>query len=331
MNVTRMFLAIGIAILMALPLVTPTYFLHLMIQILIWAFIYTAWSLMGRFGFVSFGHGAFMGIGAYVPALLWSYWNVTPWLGIPLSVIASALLAVVVGYPCFRRRVVGHYFALVTLALSQVVLLSLVAARDVTGGSLGFTQKTVGHSWYALQFPEKGYFYVIAVLLWLFGLLIWQWIDRGIGREALEAISEDEDAAAAIGIDVMREKMRVTVISAALTALGGAIYGQYVMYLNPDTVSGIAVSLQIVFAVIAGGVYSLFGPSVGALLTLSLTEGLRVWFGTDFIGAANTIYGILLVLFIIFMPQGVVGALQRATLRRHAQARQVTAKGRITI
>ena len=331
MNATRMFLAIGIAILMALPLVTPTYFLHLMIQILIWAFIYTAWSLMGRFGFVSFGHGAFMGIGAYVPALLWSYWNVTPWLGIPLSVIASALLAVVVGYPCFRRRVVGHYFALVTLALSQVVLLSLVAARDITGGSLGFTQKTVGHSWYALQFPEKGYFYIIAVLLWLFGLLIWQWIDRGIGREALEAISEDEDAAAAIGIDVMREKMRVTVISAALTALGGAIYGQYVMYLNPDTVSGIAVSLQIVFAVIAGGVYSLFGPSVGALLTLSLTEGLRVWFGTDFIGAANTIYGILLVLFIIFMPQGVVGALQRATLRRHAQAKPVAAKGRVTI
>jgi len=331
MNATRMFLAIGIAILMALPLVTPTYFLHLMIQILIWAFIYTAWSLMGRFGFVSFGHGAFMGIGAYVPALLWSYWNVTPWLGIPLSVIASALLAVVVGYPCFRRRVVGHYFALVTLALSQVVLLSLVAARDITGGSLGFTQKTVGHSWYALQFPEKGYFYIIAVLLWLFGLLIWQWIDRGIGREALEAISEDEDAAAAIGIDVMREKMRVTVISAALTALGGAIYGQYVMYLNPDTVSGIAVSLQIVFAVIAGGVYSLFGPSVGALLTLSLTEGLRVWFGTDFIGAANTIYGILLVLFIIFMPQGVVGTLQRATLRRHAQAKPVIAKGRVTI
>jgi branched-chain amino acid transport system permease protein len=331
MNVTRLFPAIGIAILVALPLVTPTYFLHLMIQILIWAFIYTAWSLMGRFGFVSFGHGAFMGIGAYVPALLWSYWNVTPWLGIPLSVIASAFLAVIVGYPCFRRRVVGHYFALVTLALSQVVLLSLIAARDVTGGSLGFTQKTVGHSWYALQFPEKGYFYVIAVLLWLFGLLIWQWIDRGIGREALEAISEDEDAAASVGIDVMREKMRVTVISAALTALGGAIYGQYVMYLNPDTVSGITVSLQIVFAVIAGGVYSLFGPSVGALLTLSLTEGLRVWFGTDFIGAANTIYGILLVLFIIFMPQGVVGTLQRATLRRHAQAKPVTAKDRVTI
>jgi branched-chain amino acid transport system permease protein len=319
MSMTRMSLIAGIAILFALPAVMPPYFLHLAIQILIWAFIYTAWALMGRFGFVSFGHGAFLGIGAYVPALLWNYWDVTPWLGIPVSVIASGLLAVVVGYPCFRRRVLGHYFALVTLALSQVVLLSLIAARDVTGGSLGFTPKAVGHSWYALQFPEKSYFYVIAALLWLIGLLIWRQIDRGIGRQALEAISEDEDAAASIGIDVMREKLRVTVISAALTALGGAIYGQYLMYLNPDTVSGVAVSLQIVFAAIAGGVYSLFGPSVGSLLTLSLTEGLRVWFGVNFIGAANTIYGILLVLCVIYMPQGLVGWLQQMKRPRRSE------------
>jgi branched-chain amino acid transport system permease protein len=312
MSVGRLAWAVGITLLFALPAVTPTYFMHLLIQVLLWASIYTAWSLMGRFGFVSFGHGAFMGIGAYVPALLWSYWNVTPWLGIPLGSVLSALLAIVIGYPCFRRKVIGHYFALVTLALSQVVLLSLIAARDITGGSLGFTQRAAGHSWYALQFPEKGYFYTIAMLLWLFGLVVWRRIDRGISREALEAISEDEDAAASVGIDVLREKMRVTVISAALTALGGAIYGQYMMYLNPETVSGIAVSLQIVFAVIAGGVYSLLGPSVGALLTLSLTEGLRVWFGANFIGAANTIYGILLVLCIIFMPQGIVGALQNS-------------------
>ena len=85
-------------------------------------------------------------------------------------------------------------------------------------------------------------------------------------RDALEAISEDEEAAAALGIDVLREKLRVTVISAALTALGGGIFGQYLMYLNPETVSGIAVSLQIVFAAIAGGMYSLLGPSCGALL-----------------------------------------------------------------
>jgi branched-chain amino acid transport system permease protein len=327
MNINRILMLIGLALLIALPFVSPAYFMHLVIQILIWAFIYTAWSLMGRFGFVSFGHGAFMGLGAYIPALMWTFWGVTPWIGIPIAVLAAVLLAVIVGYPCFARRVVGHYFALVTLALSQVVLLSLTAARDITGGSLGFTQKAVGHSWYALQFPEKTYFYGIAVVLWLAGLVIWQRIDRSISREALEAIGEDEDAAAAVGIDVMYQKMRITMISAALTALGGAIYGQYVMYLNPETVSGITVSLQIVFAAIAGGVYAMYGPSVGALLTLALTEGLRVWFGTEFIGAANTIYGILLVLCIIFMPQGVVGALQGLKFRRTPQGKSV---GRIS-
>ena len=171
MSAVRIFALIGLAVLIALPSVTPTYFLHLLIQILIWAFIYTAWSLMGRFGFVSFGHGAFMGVGAYVPALLWNYYG------------AHAMARHSARRRCCRRcsrsssairasacKVVGHYFALVTLALSQVVLLSLTAARDITGGSLGFTPKAVGHSWYALQFPDKSYFYGIALVLWLVGL-----------------------------------------------------------------------------------------------------------------------------------------------------------------
>jgi branched-chain amino acid transport system permease protein len=310
----------GLACLIALPFATPAYFLHIVIQILLWGFIYTAWSLMGRFGFVSLGHGAFMGIGAYVPALLWNYEGVTPWLGIPAGVALSVLLALVIGYPCFRFRVIGHYFALVTLALSEVVLRTITAARDITGGSLGMTQKLAGHSWYALQFPDKRYFYGIALVVWLFGLLVWRWVDRGIEREALEAISEDEEAAASLGINVMREKLRVTVLSAALTSIGGSLFGQYLAYLNPETVSGIAVSLQIVFAAIAGGMYALLGPTVGAFLTIALNEGLRVWFGTNFIGAANTIYGILLILFIIFMPRGIMGVIASLRAPRRAPA-----------
>jgi branched-chain amino acid transport system permease protein len=325
MNARHAVIASAAAVLMAAPLLSPPYFMHLLIQILLWGFIYTAWSLMGRFGFVSLGHGAFMGVGAYVPALLWNYYGVTPWLGIPLGVALAVLLAVVIGYPCFRLRVVGHYFALVTLALSQVVLLSIVAARDITGGSLGLSQNAAGFSWYALQFPDKRYFYVISLVLWLGGLAAWRGTDRGVSRQALDAISEDEEAAAAIGIDVLREKLRVTVISAALTALGGAIFGQYLMYLNPETVSGIAVSLQIVFAAIVGGMYTMLGPIVGALLTISLNEGLRVAFATNFIGAANTIYGILLILCIIFMPRGIVGVLERVARRRSLPRTVVTA------
>jgi branched-chain amino acid transport system permease protein len=318
MNARHLAAVLGLAGLVVLPFVTPPYFLHIVIQILLWGFIYTAWSMMGRFGFVSLGHGAFMGVGAYVPALLWNYYDVTPWLGIPAGMALSVLLALVIGYPCFRFRVIGHYFALVTLALSEVVLRTITAGRDITGGSLGMTQKLAGHSWYALQFPDKRYFYAIALVVWLGGLIVWRWIDRGIEREALEAISEDEEAAAALGINVMREKLRVTVISAALTAVGGSLFGQYLAYLNPETVSGIAVSLQIVFAAIAGGMYAMLGPTVGALLTIALNEGLRVSFGTNFIGAANTIYGILLILFIIFMPRGIMGVI--ATLRAPRRA-----------
>jgi branched-chain amino acid transport system permease protein len=293
-----------------LPFVAQDYVLHIAIQILLWGFVYTAWSLMGRFGLVSLGHGAFLGIGAYVPPLMWNFYGVTPWLGIPAGIALAVLTAVVIGYPCFRLRVVGHYFALVTLALSQVALLSIVAAREITGGSLGMTPKAVGHSWYALQFPEKPYFYAIALIVWAIGIIVWHVIDTGMGSAALEAIGEDEGAAAAIGIDVMREKLKVTMISAALTAFGGALLSQYFMYVNPDTLSGIAVSLQIVFAAIAGGMYSALGPSVGGLFTIALPEILRIGFGTNFVGAANTIYGALLVLFIVFMPRGIVGFIE---------------------
>ncbi|MBI1777599.1 MAG: branched-chain amino acid ABC transporter permease [Proteobacteria bacterium] len=322
MSWQRILAPIALAVLALLPFLLPDYFLHLAVQILIWGFVYTSWSLMGRFGLVSLGHGAFFGIGAYGAALFWNLLDLSPWLGILISVAAAVLLAFVVAYPATRMRVLGHYYALVTLALSQVVLLSITALRGITGGSLGMTQRVVGRSWYALQFPQQGEFYLLALGLWLVGLAAWIWVDRGMGSKALEAINEDEGAAAAIGINVMREKLRITLLSAALTALGGGIYAQYIMYVNPETVSGVGISLQIVFAAIAGGMYSLLGPTVGSLFTLALTEGLRVLFGTNFIGAANTIYGVLLILFIVFMPRGIVGLVEHLATRRQRVAPQ---------
>ena len=125
---------LGLALLVALPLFVPTYFMHLAIQILLWGFVYTASALIGRFGFVSLGHGAFLGIGAYVPALLWTYYSLRHRSASPIGVLLSALLAASIGYPCFRLKVVGHYFALVTLALGEVGLLFIVAERDITAG-----------------------------------------------------------------------------------------------------------------------------------------------------------------------------------------------------
>jgi branched-chain amino acid transport system permease protein len=315
MSAQRLIAYLPLAAILALPFFLPNYYQHLAVQIVIWSLVYTSWSLMGRFRLTSLGHGAFLGVGAYVPTLLWNNWGVSPWFGIPAAMALAVTLALVVGYPCFRLKVVGHYFALVTLALGQVVLLVIVAARDVTGGSLGMTPRIVGHSWYALQLPDKSEFYAVALAAWLIGIAVWFRVDRGMERAALEAIGEDEDAAAAIGIDVLREKLKITALSTALTALGGALYAQYLMYLNPDIMSGVGVSFQIVFASIAGGMYSALGPSVGAVFTIGLNEGLRVLFGTHFIGAANTIYGALLVVFIIFMPRGIVGLIEKLLAR----------------
>ena len=268
---------------------------------------------MGRFGLVSLGHGAFLGIGAYTVTMLWNHFGITPWLGIPAALLLTGLTALVIGYPCFRFKITGHYFALVTLALSEVVRLLIVALRDYTGGSLGVTPKTAlagsSYSLYALQFAPKEIWFYVMLGVWLLGLWIWRLVDRSMARYAMQAISQEEDAAAAVGIDVTWTKLRVTLISAAMTALGGVLYGQYQVYINPETVSGIAISLQIVFAVIAGGMFVQLGPTVGALFTILLTESLRIMVGNEVHGLDGTIYGLLLVIFIIYMPKGILGAL----------------------
>lgn len=307
----------ALALLPWLPLgPARVYILHVVILILVWAFIGTAWSLMGRFGLVSLGHGAFLGLGAYTATLLWNFWGVSPWAGGVLAVAGAVVLALVLGYPCFRFRVVGHYFALVTLALGEVVRLLIIAERDWTGGSLGVTLKDAGgFNIVAVQFADKRVFYFAGLAIWLAGLAVWHRVDRSMTRSALEAIGEDETAAAAVGIPVTRFKLRITLISAGLTALGGVLYGQYVTYLNPGTLAGIGVSLQIVFAAVLGGMYSLLGPTVGTALTVALSEYLRVAFGVKFLGMADTIYGLALILIIIFLPEGIYGTL-RGLVRR---------------
>ncbi|MBX9701962.1 MAG: branched-chain amino acid ABC transporter permease, partial [Acetobacteraceae bacterium] len=300
------------AALVALPLVyDQPYPLHIMIIILIWSFAYTSWSVMGRFGLVSLGHGGFMGVGAYVTALAWNNWGLSPWLGIPLALLCAALLAIVVAWPCFRFRITGHYFALVTLALSGIVLQVITATRNVTGGSLGYTPERVqgGSNLLAFQFTEKLTWYYIALAVWAVGLVIWHAVQRSMIRSALEAISEDEDASAAAGVNVTLEKLKITVLSAVMTALAGALYCQYQMFISPDTVSGISVSLQMVFAVVVGGIFVALGPTVGAVITILLSEMLRITFGPAAVGWDNLIYGLLLVLFIIFLPKGIVGSL----------------------
>lgn len=311
MNPRNPLVWLAAAALVALPFVyKQPYHLHVLVLILIWSFAYTSWSMMGRFGLVSLGHGGFMGVGAYVTALLWNHGGISPWIGIPLAMVSAGVLALIVAWPCFRFRITGHYFALVTLALSGIVLQVITATRDHTGGSLGYTpERTKGSAIAALQFADKETWYLIVLGVWACGIAVWYWVDRSMARYAMEAISEDEDAASAAGINVTMEKIKITVLSAVMTALAGALYCQYQMFIAPDTVSGISVSLQMVFAVVVGGIYVSMGPTVGAIVTIMLAEGLRIGLGTKAVGWDNLIYGVLLVLFILFLPKGILGSL----------------------
>src|SRR5207302_441961 len=165
---------------------------------------------------------------------------------------------------------------------------------------------------------------------WLAGLCVWRAVDRSMARLALQAISEEEEAAASIGIPVTRAKLRITLISALMTCAGGVLYAQYQLYVNPDTVSGIGISLQMVFGAIAGGMFVMLGPTVGAAFTLLLAEGLRLAFGNRYPALDSTLYGAMLVLFIIYMPKGAqareLGACGRDRLRAVA-ARRALARG----
>jgi len=310
------------ATLIALGLATVPFFgignypMHLVIMCLLWGYVYTSWSIMGRLGMVSFGHGAFLGIGAYSVVRVWNLFGISPWLGAVVGVLASVVVALIIGIPCFRFKIVGHYFALVTLALSEVTRLIIVALRDQTGGSLGATPNTAlaqgnAYSLSALQFTDKVVWFYIVLACWLAALWVWARVDRSMTRIALEAISQEEDAAASIGINVTKSKLFVTLISAVMMSLGGVLYAQYQTYINPETVSGIGVSLQMVFGVIAGGMFVMLGPTVGAVFTLLLAEGLRLALGDafkQFPALDLAIYGLMLVLFIIYMPKGILGA-----------------------
>jgi len=318
---------VGLALLAAVPFSgIGNYPLHLVIMCLLWGYVYTSWSIMGRLGLVSFGHGAFLGIGAYSVVMLWNHFGVSPWIGALAGIAVSAMVAVIIGLPCFRFKIVGHYFALVTLALSEVTRLIIVALRDQTGGSLGATPNTAlaqGNPWSlgAMQFSDKVVWFYVILVFWLAALWVWAKVDRGMTRLALEAISREEEAAASIGINVTRSKLFVTLISAVMTSVGGVLYAQYQLYINPETVSGIGISLQMVFGAIAGGMFVMLGPTVGAVFTLLLAEGLRLALGDafkQFPALDLAVYGLMLVLFIIYMPQGILGTARELLRRRRA-------------
>lgn len=314
----NVFQAAFLIIAIALPaVISSQYIIHILNLIFIWGFMATAWSYMGRFGLVSLGHGAFMGIGAYTSSLLFNTYSLSPWIGMLVAAIAAMAFASILGYACFRSGVIGDYFALVTLAVAEVAALIIVAFREITSGSLGLTLKSAGNSIWYLQFESKVPFYYIFLSFLIIALYVWKRIDKNRMQMALTAIGEDELASASLGVNIIKYKMQIIIISALFTAIGGVLYAQYITYINPHTVSGIEVSLSIPFKAILGGMFTLWGPFVGSAIIVSLEEYIRIAFGPKYGSLSQVVYGIALILMIIYLPNGIFGTFKEKFINKN--------------
>lgn len=301
-------LALGVAAVVVPPFVSP-YVVHILVLIVFFAFLGTAWNLLGGYaGQFSFGHAAFFGIGAYTSTLLLVKGGVSPWVGLWVGGLAAALFGCFAGYLSFRYGLRGPYFALVTLAFAEMLRLLAVNWMAV-GGPMGLLIPLPGggDSLARLQFREKLPYYYVALVL-LAGAL---WLTRRIERSRLGytliAIRENEDAAEASGVNTLAAKLWAMGLSAFLTALGGTFYAQYFSFIDPTLVFGAPVSVEILLRPIVGGSGTLIGPLLGSLVLTPLSEVTRsVIRGRP--GVDVMIYGAILVVVVTFLPGGIAGA-----------------------
>jgi branched-chain amino acid transport system permease protein len=307
LRVSGAFIAI-VFIALALPkMVSVPYYLHLTVLALIWVVVSEGQNLIqGYTGYVSIAQGGFMGIGAYACALLSVKLGLSVWLTLPLAPIITGCFAVLVGYPSLRLR--GHYFAIVTLAFNMVIYIVLFNFKSLTGGEAGVTDiPRPGHN------SLPGYYYLVLASAITAIAFCWLLIHSRVGRNLI-AIRQNEALADSIGIVTWRYKLFAFVASASLAGFGGGLYAHFMRFINPDTFT-VAQSLNAILAVILGGSGTLTGPVIGSFVVVFLPEYLRI---ADFFRLI--IYGFILVLATIFMPQGIVSVIGRV-VRRLAKAR----------
>lgn len=302
-----------VAGLLAFPLlVTQPHPRDVMIRIFLYAALAAAWNIVaGYCGQISLGHAVFFGIGAYTSSLLGRELALTPWAGMAAGALLAVGVSQLVGYPVFRLR--GHYFAIATIAVGEIVQ-ALALNWEWIGGARGlYLPLKRPDSFWNLQFhTARAAYYYIALGLLLLALGVTRRLERSRSGYYFRAIREDQDAAASLGVHVAREKHRAIAISAALTALGGSFYAQYVLYIDPETVFPLSLSILICLVAVLGGVGTLWGPVLGAAVLVPLSEGTRVWLGGSGKALDLLIYGGLIMVVAAVQPAGLMGLLHRA-------------------
>ncbi len=298
-----------LAVLAALPLaVRDVYAQNLLIITLLFAGLSQAWNILGGYcGQISLGHALYLGVGAYVSTLLFVNFGVPPLLGMVAAAAVSGLCALLVGWPCFRLS--GHYYAIATVVVGEIGYL-LFLNWDLVGAATGIYVPLGDDSWANLQFrTAKWPFHLIALgfvaLTWL---VAWQIEGRAWGY-AWRAVRDDVVAARSLAVRVFPSKMAAAAISGALTGMGGAIYAQYVGYIDPDSILAGHLSILIALPAVLGGVGTLWGPLVGAAVLIPLSELTRSYLGGGGQGVDLMIYGGLIVIVSIARPAGLVSVL----------------------
>jgi len=286
------------------------YHRDLAIRILLYAMMAQAWNILaGYCGQVSLGHAVFFGTGAYTSSALQMHWGVNPWIGLVAGVVVAVALSQGIGHPCFRLR--GHYFAIATIAIGEIIH-TLAINWEFIGGARGLTLPIKKDSLLAFQFSGTKfiYYYIILALMVCCFLVTWH-IERSRIGYYLKAIREDTDAAQSVGVPVATYKLIAMAISAAFVAMGGTFYAQYTLYIDPDSVFPLSLSILACLLAVVGGVGTLWGPLVGTALMIPLSEFTRIKFGGTGSGVDLIIYGGLLTAVAVFQPTGLVGLVRR--------------------
>lgn len=303
----QLVVALVIFVLAALsPLVVQNAYLrNVIVLTLMYAALSQAWNILGGYcGQISLGHALYFGVGAYATSKLYVGFNLLPWFGMLGGGLMAAALAVVLGYGCFRLK--GHYFSIATIVIAEMGLL-IVHNWEWLGGASGIQWPFGEDSWATLQFArdKTPYIHFAVGLLALTWFICWLIEDSRWGYW-WRAVKDNPEAAESLGVTVLSSKLAAAAISAFLTAVGGGFYAAFVSYVDPDSVLQFRFSLLIVLPVVLGGIGTLWGPMLGAVILIPLTELSRSYMGGSGSGLDLMIYGGLVMAVALLKPEGLV-------------------------
>jgi branched-chain amino acid transport system permease protein len=310
---------VAVLLLLLLPLALPGPVpLHICIMTLNFALLGVAWNIMGGYaGMFSFGQAAFFGIGAYTSSFLLTAHQVNPWLGLVAGGVLAALTSAAIGWPCSNLR--GHYFAIASIAFAEIVRIHFNNWKLV-GAAEGLTIPMQPPGLASFQFHgSKAPYYYIALAFLAVGLLVSRWVATSRAGFYFRAIKESHELAMVLGISFVRYRLLATMLAAFLSAAAGTFYAQYILYLDPESVIILPISVQVVLVSMLGGAGTILGPVVGAAILVPISEITRVQLGHKGTGVDMMVYGALIWLISVYQPKGVWGWLVSLGQRR-AQA-----------